>query len=129
MGVKVELTAGVKLGDKWHKPGDVFEGDQETVDYLIASGAARDPKADASDVTVDNSVAEVEAKEIVDAAKAEATKILEDSKSEASEIGETAKAEAEEVVAQANAEADRIVKEAQEAVKAAPAPKTDTKSK
>ncbi|WP_100504092.1 hypothetical protein [Mycobacteroides abscessus] len=114
---KVKLTAGVKVGDDWYKPGDVFEGDKETVDYLIKSGAAHDPKADA-DKVVDTSAADAKAAEIIAAAEAEAEK-----------IADKAKADAESTVSQAEAEADRIVKEAQDAARKAPEPKANTQSK
>lgn len=118
MGVKVKLTAGVKVEGNWYKPGDVFEGDQKTVDYLIKTGAARDPKADADKVVVDTSAAEAKAAEIVAAAEAEAVK-----------VAAKAKEDADSVVAQAEAEADRIVKDAQEAAKKASESKTTTQSK
>ncbi|MFN3008602.1 hypothetical protein [Mycolicibacterium wolinskyi] len=118
MGVKVKLTAGVKHEGNWYKPGDVFEGDQKTVDYLIKTGAARDPKADAEKVVVDTSEADAKAAEIIAAAEDEAEK-----------IAAKAKEDAEAVVAQAEAEADRIVKEAQDTAKKAPESKTTTQSK
>lgn len=116
MSSKVKLTAGVKVEGNWYKPGDVFEGDQKTVDYLIKTGAARDPKA--VDEVVDTSAAETKAKEIVAAAEAEAEK-----------VADKAKEDAEAAVAQAEAEADRVVKEAQDAAKKVEKSKTDTESK
>lgn len=118
MGVKVKLTAGVKHEGNWYKPGEVFEGDQKTVDYLIETGAARDPKADADKAVVDTSAADAQAAKIVAAAEAEAQK-----------VAAKAKEDAEAVVAQAEAEADRIVKEAQDAAKQAPESKTNAQSK
>lgn len=99
---KVKLTAGVKVGDNWYKPGDVFEGDRETVDYLIESGAARDPKADA-DKVIDTSAADAKAAAIV--------------------------AEAEKQLEQAKADAEKIRSDAQDEAKKAPESKTNTQSK
>lgn len=120
---KVKLTAGVKIGSDWYKPGDVFTGDAELVAQLIADGAAEDPKA-RDDVIVDTSAADAEAQKILDAATAEAEKIREtakkqaegivnDAKDAASKAAEAAKADADKVISDAKAEAEKIKKAAQ----------------
>ncbi len=111
---KARVLSNISHDGVRYKRGDVFEGDDTTVDKLVAAGAVQDPKAPV-DVATKSVDAEAEASKIVDDAKATADKIVAEAKEAAAKVTEAAKAEADQVLTDAKAEADKIVAEAKAA--------------
>lgn len=121
----VKLIGNVKHDGREYQAGDTFEGDQATVDRLVALGAARDPKAVEEATGVSLSDAEAQAKAVTDKAVVAAAETAKEAEKAAKKVVADAEAQAkakgDDIVKAAQAVADKLVADAKVEVQKADA--------